>query len=258
MGGPMKKDHSEGYRQAFNRAFTNLPGDLGFNNGLSAPQPDFVEGLEAEEYRPLPVDDRTPGTAVFRDEPRSITLPQIAGEWEGPAGDTREARMQSAYNGAAMVHARNQALAYMGKADPAGHAEVTTFTTDGDSLNLFAHYAAETEDGMLEYHQYPISSINLTHTYQGHKDGRKSFRNAQDHAREQSYALRDQLKEHYKQQRRGTLRPIDETVPPLPILDVESWARAQTYANEDGYEVVEPQAVYQLPLPTSSTHKHSS
>ncbi|KAH6650284.1 hypothetical protein F5144DRAFT_588798 [Chaetomium tenue] len=258
MGELMKKNYSEGYRQAYNRVFTNLPGDLGFNNGLSAPQPDFVQGLEAEEYRPFPVDDHIPGAALYIDEPHSITLPQVAGEWEGPAGDMREARMRSAYNGAAMVHARNQALAYVGKADPASHAEIITFTTDGTNLNLFAHYAAETEDGTLEYHQYPISSMHLTGTYQGYKDGRKSLRNAQDHAREQSYALKDQLKEYYKKQRRGTLRPVDETVPPLPVPDVEPLVTAQTHADEDGYEVVEAQAVYQPTLPTSSTHKHSS
>ncbi|KAK5651147.1 hypothetical protein OQA88_13241 [Cercophora sp. LCS_1] len=105
------KKYPKGYRQAYNRAFTNLLDDVGFNNGLSAPQPDFVEGLEAEEYRPFPADDHIPGAALYRDDPRSITLPQIAGEWKGPAGDMREARMQSAYDGAAMVHARNQALA---------------------------------------------------------------------------------------------------------------------------------------------------
>ncbi len=31
--------------------------------------------------------------------------------------------MQSAYDGAALVHSRNQALSYMGKSDPPGHAE---------------------------------------------------------------------------------------------------------------------------------------
>ncbi len=79
------KRYPKGYRQAYNRAFTNLPGDVGFNNGLSAPQPDFVEGLEAEEYRPFPADDCVPGAALYRDDPRSITLPHIAGEWKGPA-----------------------------------------------------------------------------------------------------------------------------------------------------------------------------
>ncbi|KAJ4328987.1 hypothetical protein N0V84_000559 [Fusarium piperis] len=254
------KKYPKGYRQAYNRAFTNLPGDIGFNNGLSAPQPDFVEGLEAEEYRPIPADDHIPGAALYRDDPRSITLPQIAGEWKGPAGDMREARMQSAYDGAAMVHARNQALAYMGKADPAGYAEITTFTTDGANLNLFAHYATETEDGTLEYHQYPISSMNLTGTYQGHKDGRKSLRNAQDYAKTQSEELRDQLKEHWQQQR-DNLQTIAAPLPPPnygpPIPTDACDATALGEAHEDDYGVVEHQPVHQPTPPASSKHKSS-
>jgi hypothetical protein len=196
------KKYPMGYGQAYNGAFTNLPGDIGFNNGLSAPRPDFIEGLEAEEYRPFPVDDNIPGAALYKDHTRSITLPQIAGEWKGPAGDMRIATMQSAYDGAAMVHARTQALAYMGKSDPPGHASITTFTTDGENLHQYAHYATPSEDGKtLEYHQYPTSSISLTATYQGHKDGRRSLRNAQDYAKTQSEELRDQLKEYWKQPR---------------------------------------------------------
>ncbi|KAK3389611.1 hypothetical protein B0H63DRAFT_499610 [Podospora didyma] len=145
------KRYPKGYRQAYNRAFTNLPGDIGFNNGLCAPQPDFVEGLEAEEYRPFPADDYVPGAALYRDDP----------QWKGPAGDMREAKMQSAYDGAALVHSRNQALSYMGKSDPPGHAEITTFTTDGKNISFFAHYAAESEDGTLEYHQFPVKSTSL-------------------------------------------------------------------------------------------------
>ncbi|KAK0655388.1 hypothetical protein B0T16DRAFT_289635, partial [Cercophora newfieldiana] len=222
-----------GYRKALNRPFTGFPKDVGFNNGLSAPQPDFVEGPEMRTHRPFPVDEHVPGAALYRDDPRSITLPQIAGEWKGPTGDMREARMQSAYDGAAMVHARTQALAYMGKEDPPGHAEITTFTTDGTNLNLYAHYAtpAEGDENTLEYHQYPISSTNLTGTYQGHKDGRKNLRNAQDHAKTQSEQLRDQLKQHWKQNR-NQLPPVAEGV---AQPDVEPPPHAT-----DGYEDASP------------------
>lgn len=72
--------------------------------------------------------------------------------------------MQSAYDRAAMVHASNQALAYVGKAVPAGYAEIAIFTIDGTNLNLLIHYAAKIKDGTLKYHQYPTSSMNLTST----------------------------------------------------------------------------------------------
>jgi len=221
-------DDDNGYHQAFNQSFSALPKDLGFNNGLSAPQPDFVEGLEREEYRPFPV-DRVEGAVLYKDEPSSIALPHLAGEWKGRGKDLEVARLQSAYNGAALVRARNQALAHMGKSDPTGHAEVTTFTTDGTNLNFFTHYAAPSKkDGTLEYHQYRYASACLTDSHQGYKDGRKGLRNAQDHAKEQSYALRDDLTEHWKQRDSVSKRLA------LPVT-------TRTPAEEDGagYDVVD-------------------
>ncbi|KAK3336826.1 hypothetical protein B0T19DRAFT_52098 [Cercophora scortea] len=227
------KKYPDGYDRAYNRAFTNLPQDVGFNNGLSAPQPDFVEGLEAGEYRPCPIDDRIPGAALFQDDPYSITLPRFAGEWKGPSGDIKEATMQAAYDGAAMVYARAQALAYMGEEDPLGHAAATTFTIDGTYLNLYAHYAAPAEDDedALEYHQFPILSTYLTTSYEDFKKGRKQLRNAQDHAKAQSEQLRDQLKQHWKQNR-TKLPPVAEGVHPP---DVEPPPHAT-----DGYEDASP------------------
>jgi hypothetical protein len=148
---------SEGYERVFNQAFTGFPKDVGFNNGLPAPQPDFVEGLEMPDYNPFPVDEHISGTVIYKDDPCSLTLPHLAGEWKGRGKDMDEARLQSAYDGAALVYERNQALSYLGKRDSPGHTEVTTFTTNGTNLDLYAHYAALSEDGTLKYHQYPVS-----------------------------------------------------------------------------------------------------
>jgi hypothetical protein len=263
----LKEYDDERYTRTFNQAFTNYPKGVGFNNGLSAPQPDFVEGLEMPAYRPFPVDDYVPGATLHKDDPNSVTLPQIAGEWKGPDGSMKEAELQSSYDGAALVHARAQALAYMGKEDPPGHAEITTFTTDGTNLNLYAHYAAPSaeDEDTLEYHQYPVSSTNLTGTHQGHKDGRKSLRNAQDHAKTQSEQLRDQLKQHWKKNR-NQLPPVAEGV---AQPDVEPPPHAT-----DGYEDASPHVLqeeaededyeedYEIVQPThhskSSHHHHSS
>ncbi|KAK3936252.1 hypothetical protein QBC46DRAFT_419709, partial [Diplogelasinospora grovesii] len=57
-----------------------------------------------------------------------------------------------------------------------------------------------------------------------------------DHARDQSYALRDQLKEHWKQ-RRGVLQPIAEIAPP-PVLH-GSFEATNADEDEAGYEIVE-------------------
>ncbi|KAK0753894.1 hypothetical protein B0T18DRAFT_434462 [Schizothecium vesticola] len=159
---PLLKKYPKGYKWALSQAFAAFPMDVGFNNGLSAPQPDYVEGLGMEEYRPLPVDKHIHGAVLYKDNPRSVTLPHLAGEWKGPGGDIREATLQSGYNGAALVYVSNQALAFQGKADGPSYANITTFTTDGSEVHFYAHYATPAEeDGTPEYHQFPIKSTSL-------------------------------------------------------------------------------------------------
>lgn len=146
----LKEYDGKGYKRVFNQQFTGCPKNVGFNNGLSAPQPDFVEGLELENYLPFPIDEHVKGAVLYKDDRRSVTLPHVAGEWKGPDGNMKEAELQSSYDGAALVYARNQALSYLGISDPLGHAEITTFTTDGTYFNLYSHHVAQTEDETLE------------------------------------------------------------------------------------------------------------
>lgn len=197
----LKEYQDKGHIQEFNHAFSGFPKDAGMNNGISAPQPDFIEGLEMQEYYPFPIDEHIKGAVLYKDNPHSLALPQLAGEWRFRGKDMDGAELQSSYDGAALVYARNQALSYIGKPDLPGHSQVMTFTTDGTNLNLFAHYATRSsEDGRLQYHQYPVDSTNLTISHQRFKDGRRGLRNAQDWARQQTYILRDELKEHWKRQ----------------------------------------------------------
>ncbi|KAI1276244.1 hypothetical protein F5Y07DRAFT_137939 [Xylaria sp. FL0933] len=211
------KDYDDGdYDRSFNRQFTSFPKDVGFNNSLSAPQPDFIEGLDRNGFRPFPVERFIKGAVLYKDGSYSITLPHLAGEMKGPGKNLIQARLQSSYDGAALVFVRNQALSYLKKPDPPGHAEVITFTTDGTTMNFYAHYAAPSDDGTLEYHQHLYASADLR-DFDGFKDARRGVRNAQDHARDQSYVLRDQLKEGWKQQS-GGLQPIAEEAS-LPRYD---------------------------------------
>ncbi|KAH8754155.1 hypothetical protein F5883DRAFT_688640 [Diaporthe sp. PMI_573] len=184
----LKEYDDEGYSQVFNQSFTAFPDNVGFNDGLPVPRPDYIEGLGMEKYNPFPVDRHVDGAVLYKYDPFSLTLPHLAGEYKGRNGNMEIARLQSAYDGAALVYARNQALSYMGKSDPPGHAEITTFTTDGTNLNFYAHYATPSADdeNALEYHQYLYATAEVKFTHQGHKDGRKGLRNAQDHAKEQS------------------------------------------------------------------------
>lgn len=190
-------DDDESYQPAFNQPFAGFPKDVGLNNGLSPPQPDFIEGLGIVGFEPFSI-EHVSGAVLYKDNPLSTALPHIAGQYKGPGGNMEKARLQCAYDGPALVYARNKALALIGKPDPLGHAEITTFATDGKNIDFFAHYAAPGDDGKLKYHQYPIGSCVLTNSPYAFKDGWRQLQNQQDYAREQSYALRDQLVNYWK------------------------------------------------------------
>ncbi|KLU90686.1 hypothetical protein MAPG_10538 [Magnaporthiopsis poae ATCC 64411] len=192
---PLKRHGDRGYGREFNQPFTNIPLNAEYNNGLSAPpQPDFVEGLRKRTFTPFPVADSVPEAVIYEKDPFSLTLPHAAGERRERGKDLKKAELRAAYNGAATVYARNKARAYTGKSDPPGYAAVTTFATNGTILSTYAHYATPSPENELEYHQYEYASTHLGFSYKGYKEGRRGLRNAQDHAREQLYALKDQLR----------------------------------------------------------------
>ncbi|OBT99654.1 hypothetical protein VE01_02149 [Pseudogymnoascus verrucosus] len=229
-------DDDEGYHPAFKQAFTGFPKNVGLNDGLSPPQPDFIEGLGMSEFQPFPI-ERVSGAVLYEDNPFSTVLPHIAGEYKGPMGCMENARLQCSYDGAALVYARNKALALIGKPDPQGHAKITTFATDGEIIEFFAHYAARGDDSKLKYHQYPIGSFFLTGSHYGFKDGWRQLRNQQDYAREQSYALRDQLV-NYWVEREGiaSSTPRSFCIEDLNETRLEFWDKTQTEIEERARE----------------------
>ncbi|KAK5651085.1 hypothetical protein OQA88_13705 [Cercophora sp. LCS_1] len=252
----LEEDDDDSYHQVFNRPFTGFPEEVGFNHGLPVPQPDFVEGLEMGEFKPFPVDEQVDGAVLYKDNPRSMALAHLAGEWRGPGRNMEEARLESAYHGAALVFARNQALDAMGRSDPPGHANVTTFVTDGITLNLFAHYATEAEDGALEYHQYRVKSTNLVDSHEGFKDGCKQLRNAQDHARDQSYALRDDLRAHWR--RHGPDAGGAPLAVPDPQVNAPSEEDTVPYrADDEASEVVDQHRSMGQPPSSRHSWRHS-
>ncbi|KAI8963967.1 hypothetical protein F5Y11DRAFT_317988 [Daldinia sp. FL1419] len=190
------KDHKDlGYRKVFNQAFTDLPKAEGFNNGLSRPRPSFVEGLQLPEFEPSDLNKKFDGAVVVKNDDDSIALPHLAGEWQGPKQDAGKAEVKSAYDGAALVYGRNQALAYIDSPDSPGHAAVTSFAMSGNSVNFYTHHCVPLEhESGHEYHQYLLGSSNLTGSYEEFKEGRRRLRNLQEDARDESYALRDQIR----------------------------------------------------------------
>jgi hypothetical protein len=240
-------DDDVGYGKVLNQAFTAFPNDVGLNNGLSAPQPDMVEGLHQPQFDPFPVKENLGGAAVLiKDDPYSITLPHVAGEWKARGKDMDEARTQSAYDGAALLYGRNQALRYLCDSDPPGHATITTFTTDGSSFKFFGHYSTPSEDGQVVYHQYPIATTAMTDSYEEWKKGRKQLRNVQDHAREEAYSLRDRLEDYWRARSNVPRQAaFEKSLHDIPEEPQPRRAQAQC-----------PQAYpsTELPIPSKPTH----
>ncbi len=60
----LKENPKQGCNSAFKLACTGIPKDVGFNNCLPIPQPDFVEGLQMQEFYPFPVSEYISGAVV--------------------------------------------------------------------------------------------------------------------------------------------------------------------------------------------------
>jgi hypothetical protein len=240
------------YSRVYNQAFIAFPKNVGFNTGLSAAQPDMVEGLEMPEFNPFPVRQQLGGAAVPTSGTNAITLPHLAGEWKGPGKDMILAQTQAAYDGACMVYGRNEALSFLNSPDPAGHAVISTFTTDGTTLNTFAHYSSESQ-GQIKYHQYPTSSSFLISSYEDFKTSRRRLRNLQDDAKETSEKLRDKLNEKWSANHRSPVAPsvpaetADEEDPSSQLL-TEYWTSFSANNQDDSFvDIPAAHNVYDLP-----------
>lgn len=215
------KDHGvTEYRRATNLPFKDFPRNVGLNNGLSAAQPDMMEGFERPEFEPFPVSQELGAAAIPYLSANAITLPHFAGEWKGLGKDMILARGQAAYDGASMVYARKIARSYLESPDPVGHAFVASFTSDGTSVRTFANYFLESE-GKITYHQWPMSSTFIT-TFDGFKTGRRQLRNAQDYAKQTSEKLRDELNENWLANHCSSVAPSVAAETAEPVDDNDS------------------------------------
>jgi len=75
------KDHGRGYRRVYSQRLHDFPKSVGFNAGLSTPQPDMIEGLDLREFKPFPVRQELGGAAVPTSDNNPTTLPHLAGEY---------------------------------------------------------------------------------------------------------------------------------------------------------------------------------
>lgn len=184
-----------GYRRKEDKMWTEFPKNFGFNNGLSAPKPDMIEGFSRDSFPPTI--EHIKASRLVRDEPRYVALPHMAVEFKAREKSLHEAKVQAGYDGAAMVYGRNEALKYMGKADPPRQPAVLAATTIGQEWNVYGHYAHPNDlTGQEEYYQCRMAGGSMENLNE-YKQGRKVLRNMQDFAREQSSDLREGMQMDY-------------------------------------------------------------
>jgi hypothetical protein len=177
--------------------WTEFPKNVGFNNGLSAPKPDMIEGFSRDTFPPTI--EHIKSSKIVRDEPKYVALPHIAVEYKAREKSLHEAKVQAGYDGAAMVYGRNEALKFIGKADPPRQPAVLTATTTGQEWNVYAHYAHPNDTtGKEEYYQCRMAGGSMENLKE-YKQGRRVLRNMQDFAREQASELRDRLHKDYNE-----------------------------------------------------------
>lgn len=174
------------YRRALYEEFSNYPTGLGFNNNLPPARPDWLEG-PAESTFGQSIEESLRGYALPC--PARICLPHVTGAF----GEMHAAFAQVTYTGACLVEARRQALARMERADPAGHAAVLSFATDGRLIVFLAHNARKEE-----YYMNEVGRMEITGNTKYFKIARRQVRNMQDLGRRTAEKLRDDLVEFYR------------------------------------------------------------
>ncbi|KAG8156481.1 hypothetical protein KVR01_013585 [Diaporthe batatas] len=185
-----------GYRRKEDKMWTEFPKNVGFNNGLSDPKPDMIEGFARDTFPPTI--EHIKSSKLVRDEPKYVALPHMAVEYKAREKSLHEAKVQAGYDGAAMVYGRNEALELIGKVDPPRRPAVVTATTTGQEWSVYAHYSHPDETGKAEYYQCRMAGGSMENLNE-FKQGRKILRNMQDFAREQASDLRDSLHKHYNE-----------------------------------------------------------
>lgn len=127
------------YGTKWDKQWTDYPKDVGFNNGLSASKPDYIEGYSRLAFAPS-IDEIGGAAVLVKDNSRFIALPHFALEAKAPVKDMHLAQVQAQYDGAVMVYGRNKALAYIQQPDPPQTGLVATLIADEENWDAFLHY----------------------------------------------------------------------------------------------------------------------
>lgn len=84
--------------------------------------------------------DEIKGTTLVKDDPDYITPPHMIVEYKAKNKSAYESKVQSTYNGAAMIFSRNEAFTYINKPEPPRQPAMLSATVVGPSWEVFGHY----------------------------------------------------------------------------------------------------------------------
>jgi hypothetical protein len=175
------------YGRAYSRAVTETPSQ-DFNDSLSNPLPDILEGLYTEA---LP--NYLQNNTLHATSTGSLSFCHFATEFKRTNGNLHQATVQAAYDGAVLVNARDRALSQARASGKdataidkaAKETAVFTCVTDGTVAEVFAHHSQD-----RQYYQNLVARESLL-DYPNR--GRELIRNTQDYARSKSYELANLL-----------------------------------------------------------------
>lgn len=141
------------YRVNLGHPWGAFPKNVGFNNSLPTPKPEWIEGYQQSTF-PQFIQQIGGAATLVHNLSTFIGLPHFAAEIKAYGADRRKAEVLAGYNGAHMVFARNRTLEFIGDKDPPRRASPVTVATDGPFWIVYSHYAHWNNDrNMLEYYQ---------------------------------------------------------------------------------------------------------
>lgn len=196
----------QGYAGHLANQWVDFPKHVGFNNNLSAPKPDYMEGFRRDTFPPT-VQELGGAATLVKDFPRFPALPHLAMELKATGANMHLAECQAAYDGAAMVYARNKALNFLGEKVEHGNATVLSAATDGAAYDIFGHYTLNDEKTeTTRFYQRCLAQGSLE-GFDDFKTGFRRLRNMQDWARDKSLDIRERMTKDHESRQFGSSRP---------------------------------------------------
>ncbi|KAL8832269.1 MAG: hypothetical protein Q9191_000368 [Dirinaria sp. TL-2023a] len=179
------------FETQFNVSFQNLE-DL-TDGTIKKAQPDFYDGI-----RPSEVNNKVLDALDSYINPSSKfgtpCMPNLFGEWKGPAGSHAVCKRQALYDGALGARAMRELRSYAGheiSKNEACYTLTATYNTSPASVFIYAHHCTPSSDPAREYdyHMTRVGGWIMDNDYDGFRDGASALRNAREWAKEQ----RDEL-----------------------------------------------------------------